>query len=119
MLALHLAWIAWVIFGAAMTRRQPLLRWLHIGSLLYGIAVETIGFTCPLTIAENWLMMRGGIAPYSEPFMIHYLNAIVYPDIPPILIETIGVAVCVVNLCIYAFRFFGSHRDHTSFQRRF
>ena len=95
-----------------------MLRWLHIGSLLYGIAVETIGFTCPLTIAENWLIARGGAAPYAEPFVIHYLSKIVYPDIPPILIEISGVVVCVVNLCIYAFRFLDDHRRHAALQQR-
>jgi hypothetical protein len=33
-LALHLLFILWVVFGATVTRRRPVLRWLHLGSLI-------------------------------------------------------------------------------------
>jgi len=41
-LALHLLFIAWVVFGALLTRRRPLLRWLHLGSLVWGVLVEIL-----------------------------------------------------------------------------
>ncbi|HEY2664791.1 MAG TPA: DUF2784 domain-containing protein [Candidatus Binataceae bacterium] len=103
-LAIHLMWIAWVIVGARFTRNRPGLKWFHIGSLLYGIAVETIRFPCPLTTAERWLMVRGGIEPYDEPFLVHYLRMLVYPTISPLILIWGGVAVCVFNLAIYANR---------------
>ena len=34
-LLLHALFILWVIFGALLTRSRPLLRWLHIASLLW------------------------------------------------------------------------------------
>jgi Protein of Unknown function (DUF2784) len=104
-LAFHLAWIAWVIVGALFTRNRPALTWLHIASLVYGIAVETIGFQCPLTTAELWLMARGGLRPYEGSFLIHYLGLIVYPNISLVLLEGAGVAVCLFNLGIYLLRF--------------
>jgi hypothetical protein len=33
-LFLHALFILWVIFGTLLTRSRPLLRWLHIASLL-------------------------------------------------------------------------------------
>jgi len=33
-LGLHLLFILWIVFGGAFTRRRPLLRWLHLGSLV-------------------------------------------------------------------------------------
>ena len=104
-LTLHLLFILWVVFGATVTRRRATLRWLHLGSLVWGILIEILPWACPLTWAENWLETRAGIAPYQGGFLLHYLDALVYPDIPPGLLVGSGVAVCVVNLGIYAVRF--------------
>jgi Protein of Unknown function (DUF2784) len=104
-LAAHLLFILWIIFGAAFTRQRPLLRWLHLGSLVWGILIEILPWTCPLTWAENWLETRAGRAPYQGGFLLRYLDALVYPNISPALLTGLGVAVCVVNLSIYARRF--------------
>jgi len=106
-LALHLLFILWVVFGVTVTRRRPVLRWLHLGCLVWGILIEILPWTCPLTWAENWLENRAGIAPYQGGFLLHYLDALVYPNISPGLLTGFGVAVCVVNLGIYAMRFHG------------
>jgi uncharacterized protein DUF2784 len=104
-LALHLLFILWVVFGVTVTRRRPVLRWLHLGCLVWGVGIELLPWTCPLTWAENWLETRAGIAPYQGGFLLHYLDALVYPNIPPGLLTGLGVAVCVFNLGIYAMRF--------------
>ena len=98
---LHLLFILWVIFGAAFTRRRPMLRWLHIASLVWGILIEIEPWTCPLTFAEGWLLQRAGIAPYQGGFLLHYLDAIVYPDIPPSFLIAGAVIVVSVNAFIY------------------
>src|ERR1700722_3714514 len=54
-LFLHALFILWVIFGTLLTRSRPLLRWLHIASLLWGILTEVLPWPCPLTLLENWL----------------------------------------------------------------
>src|SRR2546428_1455242 len=104
-LGLHLLFILWVVFGVAVTRRRPVLRWLHLGCLVWGILIEILPWTCPLTWAENWLETRAGIAPYQGGFLLHYLDALVYPNIPPGLVTGWGVAVGVCTLGIYAIRF--------------
>jgi len=104
-LGLHLAFILWIIFGAVFTRRRPLLRWAHLASVVWGILIEVLPWTCPLTWAENWLKTKAGLAPYQNGFMLHYLDAVVYPDISPTLLISVGVAVCLFNLGIYVFRF--------------
>src|SRR5437867_4643860 len=48
-LGLHLLFILWILFGATITRRRPLLRGLHLGSLVWGILIEILPWTCPLT----------------------------------------------------------------------
>ncbi len=104
-LIVHLAYIAWVIFGAFLTRGRPWLAWAHVIMIVYGIIVETTPLVCPLTLAENWCETRAGILPYHGPFLLHYLDAIVYPNVPVALLVAVAVSVCVLNLGIYARRF--------------
>lgn len=100
----HLLFIAWVIFGALFTHGRPRLRWLHIVSLVWGILIEIEPWTCPLTFAEDWLLTRAGIAPYQGGFLLHYLDAIVYPDIPAWVLVAGAVIVVAANAVVYARR---------------
>ena len=100
-LGLHLAFILWVVFGALFTRRRPLLRRLHLVSLAWGLLIEIFPWTCPLTFAENWLEQRTGITPYKGGFLLHYLDALVYPDVPPQLLVVTAVVVAVTNVAVY------------------
>ncbi len=100
-LALHLAFILWVIFGAIFTRARPVLRKIHIISLVWGLVIEIFPWTCPLTYAENWLEARAGIEPYTGGFLLHYLDALVYPDVPPLLLTVAAAVVVAVNVAIY------------------
>jgi hypothetical protein len=103
-LSLHAVYIAWVIFGAFFTRGRPRLATLHVAMLAYGVIIEIFGFWCPLTAFETWLEVRGGVSAYHGPFLLHYVDAVVYPNIPPNLLIAGAVAVCVLNLWIYARR---------------
>src|SRR6266571_2143741 len=47
-------------------------------------------WACPLTLAENYFEARAGIAPYQGPFLLHYLDAIVYPNLSPTLLTVCG-----------------------------
>ena len=104
LLSAHLLYIAWVIFGAFFTRGRPKLAALHIATIVWGIITETTSAPCPLTTAENWCEARAGVAPYHGPFLLHYLDATVYPHVPDSLLVAVAVAVCVVNLLVYARR---------------
>lgn len=100
-LGLHLAFILWVIFGALFTRRRPLLRRLHVASLAWGLLIEIFPWTCPLTFAENWLEQRAGIIPYKGGFLLHYLDALVYPEVPPQLLVVTAAVVAAANIVVY------------------
>jgi hypothetical protein len=103
-LAAHLAWILWIILGALLTRRRRVLAWAHILSLGYGITIEIGPWPCPLTLLEQHLQSRAGMMPYRQSFLVHYLEALVYPDVPAALLTGCAVAVCLVNLCVYVVR---------------
>jgi Protein of Unknown function (DUF2784) len=104
-LVVHLLFILWLIFGALVAYRRPRLRWLHIVSLVWGVLVELTPWPCPLTLLEIWLEGRAGIQPYQGAFLLHYLDATVYPNVSPMLLVVVGLIVCLANLGIYAFAF--------------
>lgn len=105
-LVLHLLWIAWVVLGALLTRNRPQLRLFHIGSLIYSILIEILPWPpCPFTVLEQWLEARAGIDPYRGPFLVHYLDATVYPDIPVMVLIVCAVTVCLFNLGVYIVRY--------------
>jgi hypothetical protein len=99
---LHGLFILWVILGALLVRSRPILRWLHIASLIWGILTELLPWPCPLTLLENWLEARAGVGPYQGGFLLHYLDQLVYPDISPTVLTAAGVFVCALNLVLYA-----------------
>ena len=104
-LTVHLVWILWVTCGWLVTRNRPLLRWFHILTLIYSIVIEIGPWPCPLTMAEEWLQQGAGIQPYHEPFLVHYLEALVYPNVSQTVVTWCGVAVCLIILVVYAQRF--------------
>lgn len=104
-LAAHLAWIALVIFGAFFTRGRPAWSAIHIGALMWGIIVESSPWPCPLTLAEQYFEARAGMAAYHGDFLLHTLDAVVYPNVSAWVVTVAGVAVCALNLGIYGWRF--------------
>jgi len=101
-LIVHALFITWIVFGAFLTRSRPALRWLHVGSLIWGMLTELLPWPCPLTLLENWLEGKAGVEPYQGGFLLHYLDKLVYPDISATVLTVAGVVVCVLNLLLYA-----------------
>jgi hypothetical protein len=77
------------------------LRCLHVASLFWGILTELLPWPCPLTLLENWFEIKAGVQPYQGGFLLHYLDKLVYPDIPATVLTVAGVFVCVLNLALY------------------
>jgi Protein of Unknown function (DUF2784) len=100
-LFLHALFIVWVAFGAFLTRSRPVLRWLHIVSLIWGILTELLPWPCPLTVLENWFEGKAGVQPYQDGFLLHYMDRLVYPEISATVLTVAGVFVCVLNLAWY------------------
>ncbi|HEX3986870.1 MAG TPA: DUF2784 domain-containing protein [Acidobacteriaceae bacterium] len=103
-LAIHLAWILWVIVGAFFTRGRPGWTAFHLASLIWGIIVEVGPWPCPVTLLEQWLELRAGEPSYTGSFLVHYLDTIIYPHVPVWIIIACGVAVCSANLIVYGAR---------------
>ncbi|MBZ5595141.1 MAG: DUF2784 domain-containing protein [Acidobacteriia bacterium] len=103
-LLLHLLWIAWILLGWLVTRGRRTLAWVHIASLVWGIAVELGPWPCPLTLMEQWLEARSGATPSHQGFLVYYLDKLIYPNLPETVIAWTGAAVCAAILGIYCFR---------------
>jgi hypothetical protein len=104
----HVLFIVWVVLGALLTRSRPVLRILHISSLIWGVLTE-LWIPCPLTLLENWLEQKAGIEPYHGGFVVHYLDKLVYPDLPANVLTAAAVTVCVFNLGYYAMSTWSRH----------
>ena len=109
-LLIHALFVLWVAAGALLTRGRPGLGWIHIGSLFWGIFIEFMPGRCPLTILENWLESQAGVQPYQGGFLLHYLDALVYPNVSDTLLTVAGAAVCIFNLAVYARRFWNDRK---------
>lgn len=101
-LGIHLLFILWVMGGILLVHRHPRLKWVHIGSLVYSIFIEIVPWLpCPLTVLEQMLENRAGIVAYHGSFLVHYLDALVYPNVPLTLLVSVAVAFCAANLAYY------------------
>ena len=109
-LTVHVAWILWVLLGWLLTRRRLWLRWVHVASLFWGIVVEVGPWPCPLTLLEQRFEARAGEAAYHGSFIIHYLEATIYPDVPPLLLTWFGPVICGIILLIEARWFWHDYR---------
>lgn len=95
-----------MLLGWTVTRRRPVLRTLHIISVIYAIVIESVPWPpCPLTVAESWFEARAGIEPARGPFLVHLLDAIVYPNLPVWAVVGGAVLICVGILAVYVRRY--------------
>ncbi len=121
---IHFAWILFMlwgffltlgsviglcVFGGASPRcRRFMDRWIfrtvHLGGIAFVALLAALDQYCPLTIWEYNLRRAAdpGLV-YPGPFIVRWLERLVYPDVPPlaIVIPTIGVA--VFTLLAYLF----------------
>lgn len=101
-LAIHLGFILWVVFGGLAALRWRWLAMLHIPAVIWGVLVELEGWICPLTPLENWLRQAGGGMTHETGFIEHYLVPLIYPDrLTRTMQVALGLAVLVVNLAVY------------------
>jgi hypothetical protein len=122
---IHFGWIvfmlvgffvtAWAFGGVYVFKRTGgweerfldrwVLRTVHIAGIAYAGTLAVIGRYCPVTMLENFFRRRYDPAStYPGGFLIHYIERIVYPDVPvqAILIPTVIIA--VLTLVMFAVR---------------
>jgi hypothetical protein len=105
-LIIHVGFVVLVVLGGLAVLRWPRLMCLHLPAVLWGAAIEFIGFVCPLTPLEVWLRARSGGAAYEGDFIGHYITAFLYPDgLTRGLQVLLGFLALVPNVAIYGYLF--------------
>jgi hypothetical protein len=103
MLALHLAFIIFVIFGGLVALCYRWMLSVHLPAAVWGAFVEISGRICPLTTWENSFRRSAGESGYADSFIEHYLVPIIYPAALTRNIQFwLAGFVVVVNVVIYA-----------------
>lgn len=99
---LHLLWIIFLMFGALIGRRFQRVKRIHIGGIAFAVVIQIFGWYCPLTHLEVWLRrMHDPSQSYTDSFIIHYIEKIVYIDLNPKIIFTLTILLAVISLWFY------------------
>jgi hypothetical protein len=110
-LVLHLAFVLFVIGGGLLSFKWPRAVWIHVPAMMWGALVEFMGWICPLTPLEQWLLVKGGETGYQGDFLSHYLFRILYPaGLTWDTQFTLGILVLIANTAIYVWL---AHRSRT------
>lgn len=102
MLVTHLAFVLFVTAGGLLVFRWPRVAALHLPCLIYGAAIELVGWICPLTPMEQRLRRLAGHAGYEGGFIEHYASSLLYPADWEALRLWLGGSLLVFNFVIYA-----------------
>jgi len=100
---LHLAFVAFALFGGLLALKWKRIVWLHAPAVLWAAAIEFGGWVCPLTPLEIWLRGQGGELGYRSDFIEHYILPLLYPATLTREVQfVLGVVVLAVNIAGYA-----------------
>ena len=103
--ALHFAFIGYVVLGGFLALRWPRTMWLHIPAVLWGIAIGTKRVDCPLTWGERWARARAGMAPLPpDGFIAHYITGVIYPVSWEGAVEVAAFTVVLASWVLYFWR---------------
>lgn len=78
--ATHFAFLFYLPIGGFVALRWRRSIWLHVLTVLWGIAITIGHLDCPLTWLERWARAKSGMAPLpSGGFIVHYITGELYP----------------------------------------
>jgi hypothetical protein len=90
-----------VALGGLAALRWPRLSYAHLPCLAYGIAIELIGWVCPLTPLEQHFRRLAGQHGFAGGFIQHYVGSLVYPADWSTLHVWLGIGLLAFNLLVY------------------
>lgn len=102
-LLLHGAFIAFAVLGALAFLRWRLAPLVHLPALAWGVGIELVGGTCPLTPLENALRRATGGPEYTGGCIERYLGPLIYPaGLTPATQWLLAFGLLTVNALLYA-----------------
>lgn len=129
---IHAAYVAFVVIGLAAILigwaagwawvRNRYFRIVHVAMILLVCCEALIGATCPLTIWENMLRVKGGESGYSRDFVGYWLDSLIFYQAPLWVFTTAYLtfgAVVVLAFWLVPMRFpTANHSSASNFARR-
>jgi hypothetical protein len=101
--ALHFAFIAFVVAGGVLTLIDRRWAILHLPAVAWAAWTEFTSTVCPLTPWENALRANAGEAGYAESFVDHYIVPLIYPQgLTSDAQVVLGIGIVVLNAVVYA-----------------
>jgi len=98
----HFLWILFILSGVIFALKRSKIAWVHLGGLLFSLVLNLFGWYCPLTYLENYLhSLHPGYLTYGGSFIAHYMEQIVYPELPEKIIRIGGILFVCLNVVIY------------------
>jgi uncharacterized protein DUF2784 len=102
--AIHFAFVLFVVFGGLLVLRWPRVAYLHLPAAIWGALIEFAGWICPLTPLENRLRIQAGQTGYQGGFIENYILPVLYPSGLTRGIQLVlGAFVLILNLAIYGY----------------
>ena len=111
LVALHFAFIAFVIAGGILTFKHRGWALVHLPAVAWAAWTEFTATVCPLTPWENALRAEAGGAGYTGGFVEHYIVPLIYPEaLTPDAQVALGIGIVVLNAVIYTLAWRRSRR---------
>lgn len=98
----HFLWVAFIILGAIWGRTSRAVRIVHLSGLGLAVILNVMQWYCPLTHLETWLRQRHSQQePYPGSFIAHYLEKLIYVEIPMRAMIAPTLILLAITLWIY------------------
>lgn len=104
--ALHFAFIAFVIAGGFLALRWSHAMALHVPAVAWGIGIAANWVDCPLTWAERRVRALSGMAPLPpDGFIAHYATGVLYPSGWVLGVQVATFAAVAASWALYGRRY--------------
>jgi hypothetical protein len=104
-LVFHFCFVLFAVLGGILILRWRFIALLHLPAVVWGVLVECLHLTCPLTPLENWFRRLGGESGYTGGFIEHYVSMILYADVSSAFQMMLALILLVINLIVYSYVF--------------
>ena len=116
--AVHFAFIGYVVGGGFLALRWRRTIWLHVAAVIWGAAIATKRVDCPLTWLERWARARAGMAPLPpDGFIAHYITGVIYPASWAIGVQLASFAAVAASWVLYLRRHIDRRRSDRAITR--
>ena len=103
--AVHFAFIGYLVIGGFLAWRWPVTIALHGVVVLWGVAGLLLGLPCPLTDLERFARTGAGMAPLPpQGFIEHYITGVWYPERFSTAVQVLVLAVVLASWVGFSIR---------------